>query len=94
MPLVRYLTDALLGPTDIVSCPDKYTWGVSFDDGPSPYSMSLFASRPFTMAYAVTCSHEVTWLLDAEGPPRHLLRGGLSGYRAPSSASRAVYDGS
>ncbi|KAF5383618.1 hypothetical protein D9615_003551 [Tricholomella constricta] len=24
--------------TDIVSCPDKLTWGVSFDDGPSPYS--------------------------------------------------------
>ena len=24
--------------TDIVACPDKLTWGVSFDDGPSPYS--------------------------------------------------------
>ena len=24
--------------TDIVACPDKWTWGVSFDDGPSPYS--------------------------------------------------------
>jgi hypothetical protein len=24
--------------TDIVSCPQKYTWGVSFDDGPSAYS--------------------------------------------------------
>ncbi|KAF9542711.1 glycoside hydrolase/deacetylase, partial [Agrocybe pediades] len=23
--------------TDIVACPDKFTWGVSFDDGPSPY---------------------------------------------------------
>ena len=25
-------------PTDIVQCPDKLTWGVSFDDGPSDYS--------------------------------------------------------
>lgn len=24
--------------TDIVQCPDKMTWGVSFDDGPGPYS--------------------------------------------------------
>lgn len=24
--------------TDIVACPDKMTWGVSFDDGPSPYT--------------------------------------------------------
>lgn len=33
--------------TDIVSCPDKLTWGVSFDDGPSPYSESskLFYRR-------------------------------------------------
>lgn len=23
---------------DIVDCPDKYTWGVSFDDGPAPHS--------------------------------------------------------
>ncbi|OBZ74246.1 Chitin deacetylase [Grifola frondosa] len=23
--------------TDIVACPDKMTWGVSFDDGPGPY---------------------------------------------------------
>ncbi|KAF9054495.1 hypothetical protein BJ165DRAFT_1337898 [Panaeolus papilionaceus] len=27
--------------TDIVACPDKLTWGVSFDDGPSPYSINL-----------------------------------------------------
>lgn len=26
--------------TDIVACPDPMTWGVSFDDGPSPYSKS------------------------------------------------------
>ncbi|KAF9269107.1 hypothetical protein L218DRAFT_916710 [Marasmius fiardii PR-910] len=27
--------------TDIVQCPDKGTWGVSFDDGPSDYSEKL-----------------------------------------------------
>ncbi|KAJ7464618.1 hypothetical protein FB451DRAFT_1264072 [Mycena latifolia] len=27
--------------TDIVACPDKMTWGVSFDDGPGPYSTNL-----------------------------------------------------
>jgi peptidoglycan/xylan/chitin deacetylase (PgdA/CDA1 family) len=27
--------------TDIVSCPDKLTWGVSFDDGPAPYTPNL-----------------------------------------------------
>ena len=29
-------------PMDIVACPDKYTWGVSFDDGPGPYSALIF----------------------------------------------------
>jgi peptidoglycan/xylan/chitin deacetylase (PgdA/CDA1 family) len=28
-------------PTDIVACPDKFTWGVSFDDGPAPYTQTL-----------------------------------------------------
>lgn len=28
-------------PTDITTCPDKLTWGVSFDDGPSPYTPDL-----------------------------------------------------
>jgi peptidoglycan/xylan/chitin deacetylase (PgdA/CDA1 family) len=27
--------------TDIVACPDKLTWGVSFDDGPAPYTQTL-----------------------------------------------------
>ncbi|KAJ8456752.1 hypothetical protein ONZ51_g11941 [Trametes cubensis] len=26
---------------DIVACPDKMTWGVSFDDGPAPYTPKL-----------------------------------------------------
>ena len=29
--------------TDIVACPDKMTWGVSFDDGPGPYSESYIS---------------------------------------------------
>jgi len=27
--------------TDVVACPDKLTWGVSFDDGPGPYTQKL-----------------------------------------------------
>ncbi|KAK0467147.1 carbohydrate esterase family 4 protein [Desarmillaria tabescens] len=27
--------------TDIINCPDKLTWGVSFDDGPGPYTQKL-----------------------------------------------------
>jgi len=27
--------------TDITTCPDKLTWGLSFDDGPSPYTADL-----------------------------------------------------
>lgn len=27
--------------TDITECPDKYTWGLSYDDGPSPYTPLL-----------------------------------------------------
>jgi len=29
--------------TDIVACPNKFDWGVSFDDGPSPYTPNLLA---------------------------------------------------
>lgn len=29
--------------TDITACPDKYTWGVSFDDGPSPYTQYVLS---------------------------------------------------
>ena len=30
--------------TDITVCPTKYTWGVSFDDGPGPYTGYVFYS--------------------------------------------------
>lgn len=29
--------------TDITACPDKLTWGVSFDDGPGPYTQCVKA---------------------------------------------------
>lgn len=29
--------------TDITACPEKYTWGVSFDDGPGPYTQTLLS---------------------------------------------------
>jgi len=28
-------------PSDIVTCPDKMTWGLSYDDGPSPWTSDL-----------------------------------------------------
>lgn len=28
-------------PTDVLTCPEKNTWGVSYDDGPSPYTPQL-----------------------------------------------------
>jgi len=31
-------TNTTQGVQDIVTCPDKMTWGLSFDDGPAPYS--------------------------------------------------------
>jgi len=27
--------------TDITTCPDKYTWGLTYDDGPAPYTPNL-----------------------------------------------------
>lgn len=27
--------------TDITTCPDKLTWGLTYDDGPSPYTSDL-----------------------------------------------------
>jgi len=28
-------------PNDVTTCPDKLTWGLTFDDGPSPYTPDL-----------------------------------------------------
>jgi peptidoglycan/xylan/chitin deacetylase (PgdA/CDA1 family) len=38
--LVMELTFAARA-TDITVCPDQYTWGLSYDDGPSPYTPLL-----------------------------------------------------
>jgi hypothetical protein len=54
--------------TDITACPEKYTWGVSFDDGPSPYSTFLCNSsrdiltlklfmKPSTFSHARMCKN-------------------------------------
>ena len=31
--------------TDVTACPTKYTWGVSFDDGPGPYTGCVVLSH-------------------------------------------------
>ncbi|KAJ7456602.1 hypothetical protein FB451DRAFT_1353908 [Mycena latifolia] len=30
-------------PTDVTTCPDQLTWGLTYDDGPSPYTPDLLA---------------------------------------------------
>ncbi|KAG1788231.1 carbohydrate esterase family 4 protein [Suillus plorans] len=48
--------------TDITACPDKLTWGVSFDDGPGFYSMELLdylASKNMTSTFFVIGSRIV-----------------------------------
>lgn len=59
-------------PPDIVSCPDKNTWGVSFDDGPSGYSK--YRSCASESCVKATCSSISAQLPRAEGCSRHLLR--------------------
>lgn len=43
-------------PTDITTCPTKMEWGVSFDDGPAPYSQSSRLFLPGSMMYSFTRS--------------------------------------
>ncbi|EIW79320.1 carbohydrate esterase family 4 protein [Coniophora puteana RWD-64-598 SS2] len=48
--------------TDIVACPDKMTWGVSFDDGPAPYTQQLLqflASKNITSTFFVVGSRVI-----------------------------------
>ncbi|KAG2343986.1 carbohydrate esterase family 4 protein [Suillus weaverae] len=48
--------------TDITACPNKLTWGVSFDDGPGFYSMELLnylASKKLTSTFFVIGSRIV-----------------------------------
>jgi peptidoglycan/xylan/chitin deacetylase (PgdA/CDA1 family) len=37
----RIVADFIARETDITECPDKLTWGLSYDDGPSPYTPLL-----------------------------------------------------
>lgn len=48
--------------TDVTVCPTKYTWGVSFDDGPGPYTGCVFLPAFHTCTinltyYAENCSN-------------------------------------
>ncbi|GLB41839.1 putative polysaccharide deacetylase [Lyophyllum shimeji] len=62
-------------PTDIVACPDKYTWGVSFDDGPAPYTQYALTSSLRWSPFLTTPF--VQKLVEIPGPEEnlcHLLR--------------------
>ena len=50
--------------TDITACPTKYTWGVSFDDGPGPYTGSVLSSpgRPPDILPVIFCSRLLKYL--------------------------------
>lgn len=50
--------------TDITVCPDQYTWGVTFDDGPSPYSGKLLpylAENDITSTFFVVGSRVIEY---------------------------------
>jgi len=50
--------------TDIVACPDKMTWGVSFDDGPAPYTPNLLTyleSKSISATFFVVGSRVVQY---------------------------------
>lgn len=49
--------------TDIVDCPTKYDWGLSYDDGPSPWTPALlefFAEKNITSTFFVVGSRVVS----------------------------------
>src|SRR6266702_1386866 len=41
--------------TDILACPKKYDWGVSFDDGPSPWSGCFTPIFSFDVCMLISC---------------------------------------
>ncbi|THH29777.1 hypothetical protein EUX98_g4413 [Antrodiella citrinella] len=50
--------------TDIIDCPDKMTWGVSFDDGPAPYTQKLLNymnSKDITATFFVVGSRALQY---------------------------------
>jgi hypothetical protein len=48
--------------SDIVSCPDKYTWGLTFDDGPAPYSTFFFLFTAHEYGYLFDINSSVCFL--------------------------------
>ncbi|KAJ7588029.1 carbohydrate esterase family 4 protein [Mycena floridula] len=52
--------------TDITVCPDPKTWGVSFDDGPSPYTPSKDISATFFVVGSRVISYPQTLVAEYE----------------------------
>lgn len=64
--------------TDIVECPDKLTWGVSYDDGPSDYTADLlnfFDDQKLTSTFFIVGSRAISRpaILQAEYMAGHQL---------------------
>jgi hypothetical protein len=65
-------------PTDITVCPNKMDWGVSFDDGPSPYSGLNHLCDILTTVADDMVSPKAPELPHREEAPRDFLRRRLS----------------
>ena len=64
--------------TDIVSCPDKLTWGLTYDDGPAPYTPNLLQyldQHNLTTTFFVVGSRAISYpaLLQQEYMSGHQL---------------------
>ncbi|KAG8862285.1 chitin deacetylase [Tulasnella sp. 330] len=65
-------------PTDITTCPDKLTWGVSYDDGPTPYTTDLLnfmSDVDIKSTFFIVGSRAISWsqTLQAEYMAGHQL---------------------
>jgi hypothetical protein len=64
--------------TDVTTCPDKLTWGLTYDDGPSPYSPNLLQyldSQSLKSTFFVTGSRSISrpGILQAEYMAGHQI---------------------
>ncbi|KAA1468511.1 hypothetical protein DENSPDRAFT_771506 [Dentipellis sp. KUC8613] len=64
--------------TDVVSCPDKLTWGLTYDDGPAPYTPDLLNyldTVKLTSTFFVVGSRAISYpaLLQAEYMAGHQI---------------------
>ncbi|KAG8890033.1 chitin deacetylase, partial [Tulasnella sp. 332] len=64
--------------TDITTCPDKLTWGVSYDDGPTPYTVDLLnfmSDVDIKSTFFIVGSRAISWsqTLQAEYMAGHQL---------------------